>query len=154
MIRIKNIIISNVAPNLKDVGWLLPLGDGTFKLKFFGPNGWVDAASGVQGPKGDQGPQGPQGLQGPAGPQGEVGPQGPKGDKGDTGETGPQGPKGDTGAQGPAGQDGAQGPAGSAGVDGKSITAIALTTNAEGAVTGGTATLSDESTIQITVTQA
>jgi hypothetical protein len=28
-----------------------------------------------------------------------------------------------------------------------------LTTNAEGAVTGGTATLSDKSTIQITVTQ-
>lgn len=137
MIRIKNIIISNVAPNLKDVGWLLPLGDGTFKLKFFGPNGWVDAASGVQGPKGDQGPQGPQGLQGPAGPQGEVG---------------PQGPKGDTGAQGPAGQDGAQGAAGPAGADGKSVTAIELTTNAEGAVTGGTATLSDKSTIKITVT--
>ena len=91
MIQIKNIIISSVAPNSKKVGWLLPLGDGTFKLRFFGVNGWADAASGVQGP---------------------------------------------------------------AGVDGKSITAIELTTNAEGAVTGGTATLSDESTINITVTQA
>lgn len=102
MIIIKNIVISEVAPDLKEVGWLLPLQDGTFKLRFFSSNGWVDAASGVQGPKGD---------------------------KGDKGEVGP------------------------AGADGKSITAIALTTNAEGAVTGGTATLSDESVIQITVTQ-
>lgn len=135
MIKIKDIVISSVAPNLKEVGWLQPLQNGTFKLKFYGPNGWVDAASGVQGPKGDQGPQGPQGLQGP------VGPQGPKGDKGDKGE------KGDTGEQGPAGQNGA------AGADGKSITAIALTTDETGKVTGGTATLSDESTIKITVTQ-
>lgn len=127
MIKIKNIIISSVAPNSKEVGWLLPLGDGTFKLRFFGVNGWVDAASGVQGPAG------------PQGEKGDTGPQGPKGAKGDTGETGPQGPKGATG---------------SAGADGKSITAIELTTNAEGAVTGGTATLSDKSTINITVTQA
>lgn len=105
MIIIKNIVISEVAPDLKEVGWLLPLQDGTFKLRFFSSNGWVDAASGATGPKGD------------------------KGDKGDQGEVGP------------------------AGADGKSITAIALTTNAEGAVTGGTATLSDESVIQITVTQ-
>lgn len=135
MIIIKNIVISEVAPDLKEVGWLLPLQDGSFKLRFFSSNGWVDAASGVQGPKGDVGPQGPQGLQGPAGP---------KGDKGD---------KGDTGAQGPAGQNGAQGATGPAGADGKSVTAIELTTDETGRVTGGTATLSDKSTIQITVTQ-
>lgn len=100
MYRVKEIIISRTQPEINNVGWLIPLEDGTFKLKFFGANGWVDAASGVQGPKGD------------------------------------------TGATGPTG------------ADGKSITAIELTTNAEGAVTGGTATLSDKSTIQITVTQA
>lgn len=48
-------------------------------------------------------------------------------------------------------QDGAQGPAGPAGADGKSVKAIALTTTA-GQVTGGTCTLSDDSTIPITVT--
>ena len=128
MIKIRDIIISSAAPNLKEVGWLLPLQDGTFKLKFYGPNGWTDAASGVQGPKGDTGPQGPIG---------------PKGDKGD---------KGDTGAQGPAGQNGAQGATGPAGVDGKSVTAIELTTDESGRVTGGIATLSDDSTIEITVT--
>ena len=127
---INKIVISEVAPNLKEVGWLLPLEDGTFKLRFYGLNGWIDAASGVQGPKGDKG---------------DTGAQGPKGDKGDTGDTGPKGP---------AGQNGAQGATGPAGADGKSVTAIELTTNAEGAVIGGIATLSDKSTIQITVTQS
>ena len=78
----------------------------------------------------------------------QVGPQGPKGD---TGAQGPKGDKGDTGAQGPAGADGAPGAQGPAGADGKSVKAIALTTTA-GAVTGGTCTLSDDSTIAITVT--
>jgi hypothetical protein len=113
MIKIRDIIISSAAPNLKEVGWLLLLQDGTFKLKFYGSNGWADAASG---------------------------------------DTGPQGDKGDTGAQGPAGQNGAQGATGLAGVDGKSVTAIELTTDESGRVTGGIATLSDDSTITITVT--
>lgn len=117
---INKIIISDTAPNSKEVGWLLPLEDGTFKLRFYGLNGWIDAASGVQGPKGE---------------------------KGDKGDTGPQGPAVQDGAQG------ATGATGPAGADGKSVTAIELTTNAEGAVTGGTTTLSDKSTIQITVTQ-
>lgn len=144
MERIKEVIISNTPPTLTKVGWLLPLEDGTFRLKFFGPKGWIDAASGVQGPQGEPG------LQGPQGPQGEIG---PKGDKGDTGATGPQGPTGAKGDKGDKGDTGAQGPAGQNGADGKSVKAIALTTNADGAVTGGTATLSDNSTIQITVTQ-
>lgn len=91
---INKIIISEVAPNSKEVGWLLPLEDDTFKLKFYGLNGWIDASSGAQG------------------------------------------------ATGPAG------------ADGKSLTAIELTVDAEGNVTGGTATLSDKSTIDITVTKS
>lgn len=43
---------------------------------------------------------------------------------------------------------------GPAGADGKSLTAIELTIDAEGNVTGGTATLSDKSTIDITVTKS
>ena len=79
----------------------------------------------------EQGVQNEQvGPQGPAGPKGETGPQGPAGPKGDPGETGPQG---------------------QAGADGKYVTAIALTTTG-GAVTGGTATFNDESTLPITVT--
>ena len=79
----------------------------------------------------EQGVQNEQvGPQGPAGPKGETGPQGPAGPKGDPGETGAQG---------------------QAGADGKYVTAIALTTTG-GAVTGGTATFNDESTLPITVT--
>lgn len=49
---------------------------------------------------------------------------------------------------GPAGKDGTKG------ADGKSVKAIALTVGAEGKVTGGTATLSDDSTLDITVSTA
>ena len=69
----------------------------------------------------------------------QVGPQGPAGPKGETGAQGPAGPKGETGAQGKAG------------ADGKYVTAISLTTTG-GAVTGGTATFNDKSTLPITVT--
>ena len=79
----------------------------------------------------EQGVQNEQvGPQGPAGPKGETGPQGPASPKGDPGETGAQG---------------------QAGADGKYVTAIALTTTG-GAVTGGTATFNDKSTLPITVT--
>lgn len=75
----------------------------------------------------------------------QVGPQGPKGD---TGETGPQGP---AGADGAKGDTGATGPAGA---DGKSVKSIALTADSTGKVTGGTATLTDDFTVPITVTTA
>ena len=54
------------------------------------------------------------------------------------GSQGPTGPKGDPGAPGK---------------DGKSVTAIELTTDESGKVTGGTVTFSDKSTSAITVTQ-
>lgn len=86
-----------------------------------------------------------QGIQneqvGPAGPQGPAGPEGPQG---------PQGPAG------PAGEDGAEGatgPAGPAGKNGAYPTAIELRTDETGKVTGGTVTLSDTSTFEITVSE-
>ena len=93
MKKIRDIIIPVEEPVDNSVGWLLPVGDGTFKFKVYSFNGWTDIALGTQGPKGP------------------------------------------------------------AGTNGKSVTAIELTTNAEGAVTRGTATLSDKSIIPITVTQ-
>jgi len=86
---------------------------------------------------------GEQGPQGETGPQGE---QGPAGEKGETGAQGEQGPQGEVGPAGEAGPQGEQGPAGAA------VKAINLTLDAQGEVTGGTATLTDESTVTITVT--
>ena len=71
-----------------------------------------------------------------------------KGQKGDTGPAGPTGP------QGPAGAKGATGAAGAKGADGKSVKAISLTADSSGKITGGKCTLSDNSTLTITVTTA
>lgn len=57
-------------------------------------------------------------------------------------EGGPEGPKGEKGDPGPKGEPGAEG---------KSVKSIALTTNGEGKVTGGTLTFSDDSTSPIGV---
>ena len=102
----------------------------------------VDFLQEQKGPKGDPGETGP------------IGPAGPKGDQGEAGTPGVAGPKGDKGDPGEAGPKGDQGVPGANGADGKSIKAIVLRTNEGGQVTGGTATLSDESTIEITVSQA
>jgi hypothetical protein len=56
--------------------------------------------------------------------------------------------KGDTGARGP------EGPAGKDGAAGIGIKSIALTVDADGKVTGGTMTKTDNSTVAITVTTA
>lgn len=68
------------------------------------------------------------------------------------GPQGPAGPKGDAGATGAKGETGDAGKAGAAGKDAPTIKSIALTTDTDGKVTGGTATLSDSSTVAITVT--
>jgi hypothetical protein len=53
-----------------------------------------------------------------------------------------------------AGTQGPQEDPGTPGKDGKSVTAIELTTDESGKVTGGTVTFSDETTSPITVNQA
>lgn len=69
------------------------------------------------------------------------------------GATGPKGDKGDTGETGPAGAEGDKGDVGAAGAAGLGIKSLALTTT-DGKVTGGTMTFSDDSTAEITVTEA
>ena len=76
------------------------------------------------------------------GPKGDTGPAGPKGDAGAKGDAGPAGPKGDAGAKGATG---------AKGDPGLGVKAIELTTGEAGAITGGTATLTDDSTIDITI---
>lgn len=98
------------------------------------------------GPKGDAGPKGSTGDTGEPGPQGDAGPEGPQGIQGDPG---PEGPTGDTGLKGDAG---AKGTTGSKGDPGVGVKTIEFTTDEAGAVTGGTATLTDDSTIDITIT--
>lgn len=65
------------------------------------------------------------------------------------GVEGPQGAKGDKGDTGAAG---AKGASGTNGKDGLSPKALVLATDANGKVTGGTLTLSDDSTVAVTVT--
>lgn len=55
---------------------------------------------------------------------------------------------------GPKGDKGENGTPGAKGADGKSVKALALTVDDSGKVTGGTMTLSDNSTVAVTVTTA
>lgn len=71
--------------------------------------------------------------------------------KGEKGDTGADGAKGDTGAKGDKGDTGATGAAGKDGSDGASIASIKLIQDANGVITGGTATLTDNTTIDITI---
>lgn len=124
------------------------------------------ALSELKGAKGDAGAKGATGATGATGAKGDKGDKGDaftyadftsaqlaalKGDKGDTGATGA---KGEAGAKGDKGDTGAAGAKGDKGDAGKSVTAITLTTDAEGKVTGGTVTFSDSTTTAITITTA
>lgn len=80
--------------------------------------------------------------------------KGPKGDAGPKGEQGEQGIQGPAGADGAKGERGEQGPAGAKGDAGASIQSIVLTKGADGAITGGTATLTDSTEVPITVSLA
>jgi len=104
--------------------------------------------------------KGLKGDTGPAGPKGETGATGPKGDKGDTGATGakgatgPQGPAGEKGDTGAAGAKGEKGDTGATGAAGRGVKSIALTKDANGAITGGTVTYTDGKSEAITITTA
>ena len=67
MKKIRDIIISIEKPIDNSVGWLSPLGDGTFRFKIYSFGVWTDVSLGTQGPKGDKGDKGDTGAQGPAG---------------------------------------------------------------------------------------
>ena len=82
------------------------------------------------------------------GEKGDTGSKGAKGDKGDTGEQGIQGIQGEKGDKGYTGIDGTNG---KDGTDGTSLTAISFTKDTNGEIIGGTATLSDDSTIEISI---
>ena len=45
MRNIKNFVISDVAPDSNNVGWLKPEKDGKYSLYICGPNGWAPLAS-------------------------------------------------------------------------------------------------------------
>ena len=114
--------------------------------------------------KGQPGTNGVDGVKGDKGDTGEKGDKGDpftyadftteqlatlKGEKGEKGDTGSQGIQGEQGEKGDKGDPGTNG---TNGVDGKSITAINLVADTTGTIVSGTATLSDASTIAITVT--
>ncbi|MCT2881923.1 hypothetical protein [Lentilactobacillus buchneri] len=96
-------------------------------------------AAGAQGPKGDTG------AAGAVGPKGDTGDVGPAGPKGDTGDVGPAGPKGDTGATGAVG---------AAGKDGLSVKSGTINEDKNGAVTGATLTMSDNSNVDLMLNKA
>lgn len=97
------------------------------------------------------------------GAKGDTGATGAKGDKGDTGATGSAGAKGDKGDKGDAftyadftssqlaALKGERGDTGATGKNGASIASITLTKDEDGNITGGTATLTDDTTIDIAV---
>lgn len=141
-----------------------------------------NGSKGSTGAAGATGPQGPTGPAGPTGATGPAGAAGAKGDKGEIGPQGPKGATGAAAGFGTptatidnatgvpsvavtaSGEDTAKvfafafknlkGAAGAKGDAGASVTAINLVKDASGAITGGTASLSDGTSVQITITTA
>lgn len=141
-----------------------------------------NGSKGSTGEAGATGPQGPTGPAGPTGATGPAGAAGAKGDKGEIGPQGPKGATGAAAGFGTptatidnatgvpsvavtaSGEDTAKvfafafknlkGAAGAKGDAGASVTAINLVKDASGAITGGTASLSDGTSVQITITTA
>ena len=141
-----------------------------------------NGSKGSTGEAGATGPQGPIGPAGPTGATGPAGAAGAKGDKGEIGPQGPKGATGAAAGFGTptatidnatgvpsvavtaSGEDTAKvftfafknlkGAAGAKGDAGASVTAINLVKDASGAITGGTASLSDGTSVQITITTA
>lgn len=133
---------------------------------------WLDAGntgdeatfiSSLKGAKGDTGATGAKGDKGDTGATGSAGAKGDKGDKGDAftyadftssqlaALKGEKGDIGATGAKGETGAKGDKGDTGAAGKNGASIASITLTKDEDGNITGGTATLTDDTTIDIAV---
>lgn len=146
-----------------------------------GPAGEVGpaGAAGAKGDKGDVGPQGPKGATGAAAgfgtptatidnatgvPSVTITASGEdtakvfafafKNLKGEQGPAGPAGAAGAAGAKGDTGAKGEPGAAGAKGDAGASVTEIKLIKDASGAITSGTATLSDGTSVPITITTA
>lgn len=122
-----------MAKDFSQLEKLTELADTDLVLVGKGVNGYSAPVSLLRGLKGDKGDKGETGA---------AGAPGAKGDKGETGAPGAKGDKGETGATG------------AKGADGKSVTAIAFTADSTGKITGGTATMSDNSKVNITVTVA
>ncbi|MGB0591857.1 MAG: DUF7151 family protein, partial [Myxococcota bacterium] len=98
---------------------------------------WVGAATGLQGPPGQDGEDGAPGEQGPPGQNGqdgvpgEQGPPGQNGQDGAPGEQGPPGQNGQDGQEGPPGVQGETGEQGIQGVPGADGVSVLLTTAVE-----------------------
>jgi hypothetical protein len=140
--------ISSVA--IGTSGYFLRATSGSSGVEFvsaLGPTG-PTGAQGIQGPTGVTGAQG---IQGPTGSQGIQGPTGVTGSQGATGKTGPtgtQGIQGPTGVTGSTGSQGIQGPTGS------NYTFIGNSGIIVSAFSGNTATISGDTGVLATLTDA
>ncbi len=112
---------------------------------------------GLRGEPGEPGAPGRDGTDGANGAPGAAGKSAYeiwKAQSGNSGKTEAEFLASLKGEPGAPGRDGTNGTNGAPGAAGKGVKAIALTKNADGAITGGTVTFTDNSTAAITVTTA